>query len=105
MCGVDVEAMDFCASRLKTLLTVGPGSPGLPPLPSTSSFWKVYAAVNSRPREYRLVSVICNESYQLLPSGAHLTASRSANCGNGRSDCATVAVRGKPGYGAGNLCA
>src|SRR5581483_2367643 len=51
--------------------------------------------VNWSPRENRLVALACTESYQVLPSGAH-NAVMLLNCGKGRSDCATVAVKGKP---------
>src|SRR5580704_13560902 len=45
-----------------------------------------------------MVSLVCSESYQVLPSGSPETGIKP-NCGNGLSDCATVLAVEKPVYG------
>src|SRR5579864_584576 len=70
------------------------------PVPSQLSrfFEKAYDAVKSRPWEKRFVTLACNASYHVLPSGAHIEPIPEY-CGNGRRLCSTVPLSGKLGYG------
>src|SRR5689334_6583394 len=91
----------FCA-RLNTSFT-SPETPNGPTLsasgPSVSSCDHVKLYVKSRPCENRLVTFACSELYHVSPTGAQRPPSPELNCGNGRRDCATVEVAGKPAYG------
>src|SRR6202521_2817852 len=64
-----------------------------------SSLSQVKATEPSRPWLKRLVTLVCKESYQLLPSGDQRGARLPLNCGNGRSAWATVLLVRNPGYG------
>ncbi len=63
--------------------------------PIANCFCQVKTLLNASPWETRFVALACKESYQVAPSGAH-NAPMELNCGNGRSDWATVALVGKP---------
>src|SRR6185369_5933719 len=64
-----------------------------------SSLSHVKATDPSSPWLKRLVSLVCRESYQLLPSGDQRGVKLPLNCGKGRSDWATVLLVRNPGYG------
>src|ERR1700749_1454712 len=50
------------------------------------------------PCEYRLVTLTCIESYQVLPSGGPSQGDTPTHCGTARGDCSSNWVAGKPGY-------
>src|ERR1700722_14074999 len=70
----------------------------LPSVPVSSDFCQLKVAVRTIPCVGRRVSLDCSESYQVLPNGSPETGT-FPNCGNGRSDCATVLLGEKPLYG------
>src|SRR6185312_7831721 len=81
---IDLARARFCTSGV--------------PAKVSSDFDQVNAQLAWKPCEKRLSAVNCNELYQLSPSGG-FTSAIVVNCGYGRSDWATEAVRGKPGKG------
>src|SRR5262245_26298435 len=94
MYGRSKDESDFAFSRLKKLFT----KPLLPPAVA-SAFDRVNAAVRLSPCEYRFVTLICSESYQLFPCGVHRSPT-FVYCGYGRRiTLAKVALPGNPGYG------
>src|ERR1035441_258048 len=82
-------ASSFWFDRLNTSLT-GPWV--------LRPFSHVNAELAFRPCEKRLVSLVCNPSYQPLPSGDHIVPI-VPNWGYGRRLCATVCPVGEPAEG------
>jgi len=62
-----------------------PGTVGLLGVPIDKFFDQVKVVVEDRPCEYRFVALICNESYQVFPSGDQRELIEP-NCGNGLND-------------------
>src|ERR1700733_4127468 len=69
-----------------------------PSVPTSSDFCQLKVAVTTKPFVGRRVSLVCRESYQVLPNGSPETGIKP-NCGYGRSACATVCALEKPAYG------
>src|SRR6516162_11718522 len=90
--GRSYSEMYLFRPRLKTSFSC-------PSMPLVSDFDQVKLRLASRPCESRLITLACKELYQLSPNGAHSPPGAVVNCGNGRRDCATVAVSGKFEYG------
>src|SRR5579863_1743262 len=93
----------LCCAASTALLTealVGPPTVvfALPSTPASSDFCQLNVLVRTNPCVGRRVILVWSESYQVLPSGSPDTGIKP-NCGNGRSDCATVLFAEKPGYG------
>src|ERR1700676_3994473 len=89
--------MVFWFGRVKTSL-IGSAPPAPVSAPSVSVFDQVNEAVVVTPCLKRCVTLVWSASYQVLPKSAH-SELMVPNCGNGRSDCASVWPIGKPVYG------
>src|SRR5215472_1635720 len=73
--------------------------PASAPVPLTRPLAHTNDACIDKPWEKRLATLVCSESYQVLPMGGpRSTAPGERNCGDGRRLWATVCVSGIPGY-------
>src|SRR5215469_9219866 len=91
----------FCG-RLKTSLVAGVTGEMVEisaSVPSAKALLQVSELCKSRPCDKRLVTFVCNASYQLSPSGAQCMLVMLPNCGKGRKDWATDELAGNPAYG------